>query len=195
MRVRTLLALLFLIVPGTAIAGVEQHPGYVDFAKFGLGANEEATVEVNLRGPMLKLAAAASRDDEDDPELGMLLAGLEGIFVRTYALDDQSPAGFEKAVAAISKHLQETGWETIVKVRERDESAHIAIKMDGENIVGMTVLAMDEKDPDNEVVFVNIVGTIDLTSIGRMGRHFDFDVDALDSLERDARKKDATKKR
>jgi hypothetical protein len=120
---------------------------------------------------------------------------LEGIFVRTYELDDRSPAGFEKAIASISKHLQETGWETIVKVRERDERAHIAIKMSGDNIVGMTVLAMDDKDQDNEVVFVNIVGTLDLAQIGRMGRHLDLGVDALDSLDEESIKKAASKKR
>jgi len=194
MRVKWILTTaLWLIVSTVAMGGVEQHPGYVDFAKFGLGANEEATVEINLRGPMLRLAASAS--DDDDPELGRMLAGLEGIFVRTYELDDKSPAGFEKAIAAISQHLQQAGWETIVKVRERDERAHIAIKLDGEKIVGMTVLAMDENDTDNEVVFINIVGTIDLSQVGSMGRHFDFDVDALDSLERESMKKDTTKKR
>ncbi len=158
----------------------------MDFAKFGLGANQEATVEINLRGPMLKLAAAAS---DDDPELGAMLSGLEGIFVRTYALDDNSPDAFDKALNAISQHLQSTGWETIVKVREHDERAHIAIKMNGDTIVGMTVIALDEKDRDEGVVFVNIVGTLDLAKVGRMGRHFDFDVDALDSLERESKKK------
>ncbi len=185
MRVKWIItAALCLMVSATAQAGVEQMPGYVDFAKFGLGANQEPTVEVNLRGPMLKLAAMAT--DDDDEELGEMLSGLSGIFVRTYEMDDTSPAGFEKAIASISQHLQQTGWETIVKVRERDERAHIAIKMDGENIVGMTVLAMDENDKDNEVVFVNIVGTIDLARIGRMGHHFDLNIDALDSLDRDA---------
>jgi len=194
MRVKWVLtAVCCLLMTGFALAGVEQQPGYVDFAKFGLGAGEEATVEVNLRGPMLKLAAAAS-DDEDDPELRAMLGGLDGIFVRTYALDDRSPEAFEKAIASISKHLQETGWETIVKVRERDERAHIAIKMSGDDIIGMTVLAMDENDRENEVVFINIVGTLDLTQIGRMGRHLDFGVDALDSLDDEAIRKAGSKK-
>lgn len=193
MRVKWFLTTaLWLFAATVAQAGVEQHPGYIDFAKFGLGDGEEATVEVNLRGPMLKLAAAAS--DDDDPELGAMLSGLEGIFVRTYALDDRSPSGFDKAIASISQHLQSSGWETIVKVRERDERAHIAIKMDGDKIVGMTVVAMDEKDRDEGVVFVNIVGTIDLAKVGRMGKHFDFDVDALDSLERESKKKDTSSK-
>ena len=193
MRVKWLLTTaLWLIAATVAQAGVEQHPGYVDFAKFGLGDGEEATVEINLRGPMLKLAAAAS--DDDDPELGAMLSGLEGIFVRTYALDDRSPSGFDKAIASISQHHQSSGWETIVKVREHDERAHIAIKMDGDKIVGMTVVALDEKDRDEGVVFVNIVGTIDLAKVGRMGKHFDFDVDALDSLERESKKKDTSSK-
>jgi hypothetical protein len=194
MRVKWILtAAIWLVVATVAHGGVEQMPGYVDFAKFGLGANQEPTVEVNLSGPMLKLAALASDDDDDD--LGEMLSGLAGIYVRTYEMDDTSPAGFEKAISSISQHLQQTGWETIVKVRERDERAHIAIKMDGENIVGMTVIAMDENDRDNEVVFVNLVGLIDLARIGRMSRHFDIDIDALDSLDRDTIKKDTTKKR
>ena len=194
MRVKLVLtAVCCLLMTGFAAAGVEQQPGYVDFAKFGLGAGEEATVEVNLRGPMLRLAAAAS--DEDDPELGAMLGGLDGIFVRTYALEDRSPEAFEKAIASISKHLQETGWETIVKVRERDERAHIAIKLSGDDIIGMTVLAMEENDRENEVVFINIVDVLDLTQIGRMGRHLDFGVDALDSLDDEAIRKSGSKKR
>jgi hypothetical protein len=188
MRVKWILtSVLWLFAVTAAQAGVEQHPGYIDFSKFGLGAGEEATVEINLRGPMLKLAAAAT--DEDDPDVSEMLSGLEGIFVRTYELDDHSPAGFDKAIASISQHLQTTGWETIVKVREPDERAHIAIKMDGDKIVGMTVVALDEKDRDEGVVFINIVGTIDLAKVGRMGKHFDFDVDALDSLERESKAK------
>lgn len=191
MRVKWLLTTVLCLFASTlAQAGVEQHPGYIDFSKFGLGAGEEATVEINLRGPMLKLAAAASNDD--DPDVATMLSGLEGIFVRTYELDDRSPGGFDKAISSISQHLQSTGWETIVKVRERDERAHIAIKMDGEKIVGMTVVAMDDGDSHNEVVFINIVGTIDLAKVGRMGKHFDFDVDALDSLERESKKKAKT---
>lgn len=194
MRAKWILVIVFLLsLDASANAGVEQMAGYVDFAKFGLGANQEPTVEVNLSGPMLKLAALAS--DDNDKELGEMLSGLAGIYVRTYQMDDTSPAGFEKAIASISQHLQQTGWETIVKVRERDERAHIAVKMDGENIVGMTVIAMDENDKDNEVVFVNLVGLIDLARIGRMSRHFDIDIDALDSLDRNDLKKDTTKKR
>lgn len=194
MRSKWILVIVLLLGLATAAnAGVEHMAGYVDFAKFGLGANQEPTVEVNLTGPMLKLAAMASNNDDEN--LGEMLSGLAGIYVRTYEMDDTSPAGFEKAISSISQHLQQTGWETIVKVRERDERAHIAIKMDGENIVGMTVLAMDENDKENEVVFVNIVGLIDLARIGRMGRHFDIDIDALDSLDRDAIKKDTSKKR
>lgn len=193
MRVKWLLTTTLWLVASVANAGVEQHPGYVDFAKFDLGAGEEATVEINLRGPMLKLAAAAA--DEDDEEFGSILSGLEGIFVRTYAIDDKSPTAFENSIASISKHLQSSGWETIVKVRERDERAHIAIKMDGDKIVGMTVLAMDANDRDNEVVFINIVGTIDLANVGRMGKHFDLNIDALDSLERESAKKSASGKK
>ena len=181
MRVRNVLALAFLFCTGVAQAGVEEKPGYIDFAKFGLGAGKEPTVEVNLRGPMLKLAAAAS--DDDDPGLNAMLSGLDAIFVRTYAMEDNSPAAFEKAISSISQYMQQNGWETIVKVREKDERAHIAIKMEGDNVVGLTVVAMDEKDSDDGIVFVNIVGAIDLAQIGRLSHHMNLGVDALDSLE------------
>lgn len=172
----TLLAGLLAIAFVSARAETPK-PGAVDFAALGLGLDEEATVEVNLSGPLLQLAANAT-DDDDDPGLSSMLSKLDAITVRTYSMEGKSSDAYDKQVAAISKKLEADGWQTIVKVRERTEKAHIAVKMIGDRIVGLTVIAYDH---DDELAFVNIVGDIDMRQIGRLGRHMN--IDALDSLD------------
>ena len=172
----TLLAGLLAITFASAHAETPK-PGAVDFAALGLGSDEEATVEVNLSGPLLQLAAAAS-DEDDDPRFSEMLSKLDAITVRTYSMEGKSSDAYDKQVLALSKKLEADGWQTIVKVREKHEKAYIAVKMVGERIVGLTVIAYDH---DDELAFVNIVGDIDMKQISRLGRHMD--IDALDSLD------------
>jgi hypothetical protein len=172
----TILAGLVAITFATARAETPK-PGAVDFASLGLGSDEEASVEVNLSGPLLQLAASAT-DDEDDPGLSQMLSKLDAITVRTYSMEGKSPDAYDKQVAALSRKLEADGWQTIVKVREKDERAHIAVKMVGDRIVGLTVIAFDH---DDELAFINIVGDIDMKQIGRLGKHMN--IDALDSLD------------
>ena len=86
-------------------------------------------------------------------------------------------------LAKTAKDLENKGWETIVKVRDKGEHAYIAIRQDGNSIVGLVVLAAEE---DDEIVLVNIVGTIDLDEIWRVGR--EFDIDHLDSVRHKPKK-------
>ena len=61
--------------------------------------------------------------------------------------------------------------------RERNELTNIYIKMEGSRVVGLTVMAVEKK---NEAVFVNIVGDIDIDSIGKLGGKFN--IPKLDSI-------------
>jgi hypothetical protein len=90
---------------------------------------------------------------------------------------------YVEQLAQTSKSLENKGWETIVKVRDKGEHAYIAVKSDGNNIVGLVVLAADE---DDEIVLVNIVGNINLDEIWRVGR--EFEIDHLDSVHQQSRK-------
>jgi hypothetical protein len=154
---------------------VLKHPGYVNFAALGLPDPSEASVEVNLRGSLLKLVGLAAQEDE--PEMRSLMNNLELVRVLVYPAEDLGLSGFTDKAAELAKRLEKDGWETLVRVRERDETAYIAVKLEGEKVVGLTVLACEK---DDEVVFVNIAGLIDMEEIWRLGHGLD--IDPLDSL-------------
>jgi len=181
MRVRLLVfGILALALATPALAqksdDVTKHPGYIDFAALGLPDPSEASVEVNLKGSLLKLVGMAAEDDE--PELKALISDLELVRVLVYPISELGLSGVPDKAAALAKRLEQDGWETLVRVRERDENAYIAVKFQGEKVVGLTVLATEH---DDEVVFVNIAGLIDLNEIWRLGDGLD--IDPLDSLK------------
>ena len=171
------IVLLATAVAARAQEDIEKLPGYVDFKALGIADGREATVEVFLKGSLLRLLATATANDEDEPGLSDVLSKLAAIRVETYSLRDYPGDEYEKQVVAIGKRLESQGWETIVKVREPDSKAHIAIKTQGDRVVGLMVMAWEKND---EVAFVNIVGDIDLDRIGKLGD--EFHVKSLDSL-------------
>ena len=63
-----------------------------------------------------------------------------------------------------------SGWKRIVKTRSDDEMANVYIKQgSNKKIVGLVVTSVEN---DDEAAFVNIVGTIDLATIGKLGKQF-----------------------
>ncbi len=71
----------------------------------------------------------------------------------------------------IDKKLSGKDWNRIVKVKSSNENTNVYIKAtpDQKNIVGLVVTSLDE---DGEAAFVNIVGSIDMDALGRLGNKF-----------------------
>ena len=65
-------------------------------------------------------------------------------------------------------------------MRERHEHVDVYLKLKGEAIIGLTVIAGESND---EIILVNIAGDIDPAQIGRIGRRFN--ITPLDSLHLD----------
>ena len=58
-------------------------------------------------------------------------------------------------------------WDRIVKTKSKGEIANVYIKTAGdEEFVGLTVVTIDE---NGEAAFVNIVGTINMDALGKLG--------------------------
>jgi len=155
---------------------IREHPGYVDFEDIEIPGDAEETVEIYVRGPLLKLVAQAT--NRDDPELSKLLSKLLLVKVNTFSIDSLTAQVLKQKIIKIESSLQKEKWEKVVRVKERDELVNIYLKMDHERVIGLVVMAVEEGD---EAVFVNIVGEIDMDSIGKLGRKFD--IPQLDSLE------------
>jgi hypothetical protein len=154
---------------------IKKHPGYVDFEAIEIPGDAEETVEVYVRGPLLKLVAQAT--NHEDPALSKLLSKLLLIKVNTFSIDSEISPELKQKIATIESSLLKQNWEKVVRVKERDELANVYLKMDNERVIGLVVMAVEEGD---EAVFVNIVGEIDMDSIGKLGRKFD--IPKLDSL-------------
>lgn len=176
-----LIVLLALgVVPGRAETAVEKLPGYVDLSDLGLPPGTEATVEVNLRGAVLRLIGAASRTEE--PGFAEVVDKLQLIRVQVFPLKDLDPTKVQERIAALGSRVEQQGWEKVVRVKEQDEQAHVYLKLNGEQIAGLLVMAVDKSDQGGEeVVFVNIVGDIDPEQIGRIGQQLN--ISPLDSIK------------
>lgn len=134
--------------------------------------NEEALVEVNLRGALLRLVAEASRADE--PEFAAIVDGLRGVFVRQYPLSS-ARSGVDGRIRDFGRALERDGWETLVRARdpEEGEDVYIYVLTEGDFFDGLVVMALNEDD--NEATFVTFEGRIDPAEVGRLGGRFGVD--------------------
>ncbi len=138
----------------------------------------EPSLEVHIKGAILRLAAAAT--EREDPELAEMLLGLRAIRVYGYSADfwnDGLVSDLQDLAAGMAAELDAGGWDIMIRVRERDERVHVYLREIDTVIQGMMVMVIDEE----EAVFINITGTLDPAQIGRIGSRFD--IDALEDLE------------
>jgi hypothetical protein len=194
-------AVLIVLLAAPALAGpgeeYEKMAGYVDFAKLGLVGKFEPSIEVFLKGPLLKMVREAVKQDE--PDLAGALDNIKLIRINVFDLDEID--GFDdkdlsEKTKKLAADLEKRGWEIAVRVRERDEHLYVyLLPGKNEDIDGLVVMAVED---DDQAVFVNIVGNIDPEQIGRIGRSIDIDgvdLDYLDEYYKEKKKEDEEKKK
>jgi hypothetical protein len=111
-----------------------------------------------------------------------VLAGLQGIYVKSYTFDEDFAypmADIEK----VRKQLSAPGWSRLVQVRSKKEQANVDIYMsvDGNKALGLAIIASEPR----EFTIVNIVGSVDLDKLHQLEGKFG--VPQLE-LEKDAGK-------
>ncbi|MFT5144972.1 MAG: hypothetical protein ACI80V_000267 [Rhodothermales bacterium] len=148
---------------------IENLPGYFDFEELERIVGRETTLEVNIKGALLRMAAEAARVEDDT--LADMLLKLRGIQVRGYSLGHGMREELESKIRPMAEKLSKEGWDRVVRVRDEDEFVEMLVRdPTGESVEGMMVFVIG--DGDNETIFVNIVGQIDPEDIGRLGRRF-----------------------
>ena len=171
-------AALFLLV-NLATAQEKNYsnePGYLDFGSFEQFEDNEQVTEVVIEENLLRMVSKLAGNE--DPGLKELLSGLKLIRVNTFGLTNADGKSLENRIEKLNKNLMNSKWDRIVRTKDRGEMANVYIKTDGnDNIVGLVVMALD---PNGEAAFVNIVGRIDLETIGRLSDKFD--IPSLDKV-------------
>ena len=167
--------------------------GFVDGTQFiDLVGEEALSVEVRLPRSLLRLGCAV------DEELCELVDELELIHAVVLDLSEVREAetlmnDLRKRISGIDKRLRGKGWERIAMVREGRETMRVLILNTDETVDGLLVMMVD----DEEMVFANLAGTIDLRQLAETMDHFDLPgTDKFDweEVEREQRKRRKDKK-
>ena len=145
-------------------------PGYVDFGDLSKFQNDSDVTEVLVESNLLKLVANATKNS--DTALYDLLSGLKLVKVNSFMSSEKNKDELIQKIESINKKLISKNWDRIVYVKSHGEYTNVFIKSStsDNNIYGLAVTTYQK---DGEASFVNIVGKINLESIGRLGAKFD----------------------
>ena len=130
-----------------------------------LAAKASQTVDVNIDERLMRMAAKVFNDkDEDEREVKKLIAGLKGIYVKSFEFETDgqyAPADLE----TIRTQLRGPGWTRLVNVTSKKEGMiEVYLLFNGDLVGGLAVLHTDDK----ELTVVNIVGPVDLDKLAKL---------------------------
>jgi uncharacterized protein DUF4252 len=160
---RRMMMTLLLLVPAAAFA--QSGRLHIDLPA-SIAAKASETVDVNLDGVMLRLAAKFLSDD-DEPGIREMVRKLEGIYVRSYEFDE--PNVYDRNIITGLRAQLGPEWKRIVTVESRSkESSEIYVRAVGDAVTGLVVLCAEPR----ELTIVNIVGPIDLEKLASLEGNF-----------------------
>jgi hypothetical protein len=165
-RFFTLCLTAMLALPAMAQEdALKAFPGYVEFGELG-SIFGEPTVQIAIGHSLLNMLGSLGAND--DPDAAALLKRLNGVRVNVYETSGIA-AGALDYVKNVSSQLGRTGWESVVTVNSDEEQVRIFMKLNDEEVQGITVMAVEE----DEAVFVNIIGNINPDELGKVMDKFD----------------------
>jgi hypothetical protein len=158
-----LIALLLTLVP---VLSAKAQDSRIQMSGLDhLAAKASQTVDVNLDERLMRLAARVFNDkDEDEREVKKLVAGLKGIYVKSYEFDADGQYT-EADLETIRTQLKAPGWTRLVNVTSKKEGMlEVYVLFIGDIVHGMAVLHTD----DRELTVVNIAGPVDIDKLAKL---------------------------
>jgi hypothetical protein len=139
-----------------------------DFGALGPKATDSITITLDAS----LLAVAARFLDSGDPDeraVQEMLAGLQGIYVKSYTFD-KAFAYPAADIDTVRKQLATPGWQKIVEVRsgKQQTAVDIFICQVGQKSTGLAIIATEPR----QFTIVNIVGAIDLDKLHKLEGRF-----------------------
>jgi len=186
--VRFALALLpALLVARIAVAAPEAPLKLPAFD--ALASKAVQSVTVTLDANLLSLAAGfLDSNKPDESAVREVIAGLKGIYVRSYTFDKDFPYP-QAEVDSVRKQLSAPGWQSLVQVRAQgpggqaggqasgqgrgsqgpgNGNVDIYLSLEGGKANGLAIIASGPRD----FTIVNIVGSIDLKKLHQLQGKF-----------------------
>lgn len=157
-----------LCVAGSALAGDE--PGYIDLNFIEIPDNADQIQDIDL-GLVLKDVVREAKAN-DDLEIAELLSMVHSLRLRSFSLDESTVEMARKSVEKVAARLEKDDWDTLMKFKDGNELTTINIKYHNDNMVGLMVVVFE---PDEEVLFVNVVGDLDLGKLMKLAGELDTD--------------------
>jgi len=127
-------------------------------------------VDVTMDGPLLQLAARfLSNRDPDEARVKRLVAGLKGIYVKSYEFENSGEYD-ERDLEPLRAQLKAPGWTRIVGVKSKrsGDNADVFIKSDNGGITGLAVISAEPR----ELTIVQIIGAIQPEDLRDLGGNF-----------------------
>jgi len=163
-----LMLLLFTFALFAQSNDLLNEPGYVDFGNLSSFEGSTGVTEVILEEDLLSTLAQIS--SEADPNIMAILDGLKLVKANVFEVSEDNRDELKSRIDQIDSKLTGNNWKRIVRTRSAEETANVYIKQNSsKQIVGLAVTTLEA---DGEAAFVNIVGTIELATIGKLGNKF-----------------------
>jgi uncharacterized protein DUF4252 len=164
------LSLLFSAAAAIPAYGQQARLRLDNLDRLSAGASE--LVDVIVDKNLLQLAAKFfnPKRSPDEAKIKELIEGLEGVFVKRFAFDQDG--GFTEAdIEAIRSQLRAPGWSRIVGVRSKKKTSiniDVFLMSEGAIIKGLAVLAVEPR----ALTVVNVVGPIDIEKLSQLEGKF-----------------------
>jgi len=167
-NIRQPLIVLLLIITSALVAKAQDsrlQMGSLDH----LAAKANQTVDVSVDERLMRMASKLfNEQDADEREVKKLVAGLKGIYVKSFEFDTSGQYS-DSDLETIRTQLRGPGWTRLVNVTsKKDGNLEVYLLFNGDSVAGMAVLHNDEK----ELTVVNIVGPVNLDKLAQLEGQF-----------------------
>ena len=159
-----------------------KEPGYFDFGNITSLKDGEMVTEVYLEEPLLKMVAKMGESQNEG--IGQMISALKLVKVNEFMVEKRNYGKFEDSFSDMNKQLLANKWNRIIKIKHNENSANVYVKSgSADDFVGLVIVAMDKL---GKATLVNIVGKIDLETIGKLSEQFNFpNIDKMKGKEKE----------
>ncbi len=124
-------------------------------------------VSVSMGRPMLRLASAILRLDDDARELAAMCRDLRHVSVRIYDVEADRAESARRRVDRLARRLNRAGWDSVARVREDGDRVTVFMRPGpGDSIDGVVMVVFDGED--DQAIFVDIAGRLDLDDVAHL---------------------------